>query len=74
MVADDTCDRIEKLTSIYLLKISQDESGWERLYQDTEDKRYWELTYPHSEMHCGGPLRLTNISNTEAHRKYKIKI
>ncbi len=71
MKADDISDRIERLISSYLMEISEDESGWNKLYQDPEDKRYWELSYPESEVHGGGPPLLRNLSLQEAMQKYQ---
>jgi Immunity protein 27 len=71
--ADATCQRIEWLTSSYLEKIatSKDWGGWETLFRDLDDGRYWERTYPQSEMHGGGPPRLTALSAEKAHAKYE---
>jgi len=68
--ADEVCLRIEKLISYYLIEIAIDSSGWEKLFQDPDDKRYWELTYPESEMHGGGAPLLRNLSEIEAKNKY----
>lgn len=73
MKADKVCERIESLISTYLIKISKDKSGWNTLYQDPEDKRYWELTYPNSEEHGGGAPLLKNISLQETKKKYIIR-
>jgi hypothetical protein len=70
--ADSVCERIEWLITEYLIEIGEDESGWNKLYQDPENNRYWELTYPESETHGGGAPQLKNISTQEAERKYKI--
>lgn len=51
---DPTNERIRTLTGEFLIKIGTDESGWDTLFQDPQDKRYWELTYPHSGYHGGG--------------------
>jgi hypothetical protein len=67
---DDVSKRIEKLISEHLIEIATDESGWEKLYQDPEDKRFWELIYPESEMQGGGPTMLRNLSEFEAREKY----
>ena len=72
VVGNEACDRIDLLTSEYLKHIATDASGWEKLYRDPEDGRYWEHTYPHSEMHGGGPPTLTCISAEEAKRKYGV--
>ncbi|MDD2797220.1 MAG: Imm27 family immunity protein [Bacteroidales bacterium] len=68
--ADNVCKRIENLISEYLTEIAVDESGWEKLYQDPADKRYWELIYTESEMQGGGPPMLRNLSKFEVKKKY----
>jgi hypothetical protein len=72
MLADHNCKRVEWLTSNYLNKIAKDYSGWETLYKDPNDNRYWESTYLHSEMHGGGPKSLVLLSKEEAIIKYKL--
>ncbi|WP_262495014.1 Imm27 family immunity protein [Algoriphagus boritolerans] len=66
MERDEICKRIEKLKSDYLIKVAVDETGWETLYQDPNDNRYWLLTYPNSEYHGGGPPTLKVITSIEA--------
>jgi hypothetical protein len=68
MKADEVSQRIETLISTYLIEAGEDESGWIKLYQDPEDKRYWELSYPESEMHGGGPPLLRNLSLQEVEK------
>jgi hypothetical protein len=64
MIADDNSKRIEELTRTYLVKVKTSADGWDVIYQDPEDLRFWELSYPHSEMHGGGPpaLKLVNLT------------
>jgi hypothetical protein len=71
--ADETAKRIEWLTSMVLEKGADcpRSGGWESLFRDPTDGRLWELTYPQGEMHGGGPPRLTNISETDARKKYQ---
>lgn len=71
VVADATCKRIETLVEQILQKVAVDKSGWDTLYRDSEDGRYWELTYPHSSWHGGGPPRLTCLTAEEAKAKYR---
>jgi hypothetical protein len=70
--ADATCDRTEWLTTSYLEKIaaSKNWGEWETLFRDPSDGRYWERTYPESEMQGGGPARLSVLSVEKAHAKY----
>lgn len=69
-VADATAQRIEALVERHLDKVAADASGWETLYRDPDDGRYWELTYPESSWHGGGPPRLTYLSPEQARAKY----
>jgi hypothetical protein len=50
VVADEVCKRILALTNSYLIEVSRDASGWNVLYRDPNDGRYWELTYPRGEL------------------------
>jgi hypothetical protein len=71
-IFDETSERIIYLTKNYLVKMTTDKSGWDTLYQDPKDKRYWEKVYPQSEMHGGGSPSLINISEDDVKRKYSI--
>ena len=70
--ADDVCERIDWLTKNCLKKManSKKNGDWEIIYLDPEDGRYWEKTYPQSEMQGGGPATLICISEDEAKNKY----
>ena len=70
VVADEMCRRIESLIENYLDELGHDATGWDVLYRDPKDGRLWELTYPQSDMHGGGPPRLTLVSIDKANRKY----
>jgi hypothetical protein len=69
-VADETCQRIADLTQYHLVELGRDSSGWDTLYRDPNDGRYWELIYPHAELHGGGPPQLRWLSADEARNKY----
>ena len=71
VIADETEQRIEWLTTQKLQRIANDQSGWETLYRDPRDGRLWELTYPRSGMHGGGQRRLHVVSRDEAEAKYE---
>jgi Immunity protein 27 len=71
MEADDVCRRIDKLIAECLIEIAVDESGWNKLFLDPVDKRYWELSFPNSEMPSGGPPCLKSVTLTDAKSKYK---
>jgi len=69
---DNVCIRIKSLTVDYLLEIATKDNGWERLYKDPNDGRYWELSYPNSDWQGGGPPLLINLSQIEVQEKYGI--
>jgi hypothetical protein len=73
MRGDATCERIEWLTKYHLLKVakSREWGDWESLFQDPDDGRFWERTFPQSHMQGGGPPRLRAMSSEEAHSKYQ---
>ena len=72
VLADSITERINELLTSGLTRLADAEGGWEILYLDEHDGRMWELTYPHSEWHGGGPPRLTHVSVDYAKSKYKI--
>jgi len=51
-------------------KIGTDASGWCSLYRDRVSGDLWEISYPHSEMHGGGPRSLARISPSDARARY----
>ena len=74
VVKDEACRRIDALLAGgHLTRITQDASGWEILYQDKEDGRFWEMTYPQSHMHGGGPPALRCLNGDEAKKKYNLR-
>src|SRR5260221_9657546 len=70
VVGDAACERVQILTDTYFEKIGKDWSGWETLFRDPEDGRYWERTYPHGELHGGGPPALYYLPEDKAREKY----
>ena len=71
---DAVCERIEWLIKHQLRKvaISKQWGGWETLFQDIDDGRYWERTFPQSEMQGGGPPMLKYQTIDQAKAKYVI--
>ena len=57
IVADPICKRIEWLIANHHVQLGADPSGWGELYRGPHDGRLWQLTWPQSEMHGGGPPR-----------------
>lgn len=72
VVADDVARRVDWLVHHVLVRVASDASGWDVLFRDPGDGRYWELTYPQNHMHGGGPPRLAVISPDEARTKYHV--
>lgn len=68
---DETSRRINNLTINYLQNISVDDSGWYKLYRDPNDGRYWELSYPNSDIEGGGPPLLKCLSKDDALKRYQ---
>ena len=74
IIADKNCKRIEYLINSELKKVSSNESGWSTLYLDSQYNNYWELTYPESEMHGGGPPKLEKVTDLNMlNKKYNLK-
>jgi hypothetical protein len=69
-IADDVCARIDMLVRDHLQEIGRDQAGWDALYRDPVDGRFWELIHPQSEMHGGGPPQLQVLTTAEARKKY----
>jgi hypothetical protein len=70
LVVDEVCERISGLTGSYLQELGKDASGWDTLYRDPIDGRLWELVYPESGLHGGGPPQLRWLTIEEARQKY----
>ncbi len=60
--------RIAALIAGKLEKIAS--GNWTILYRDPDDGRFWEITYPHSERHGGGPALLSVMSADAAKAAY----
>jgi hypothetical protein len=72
MTEDEACRRIRSLVDTELQQVATASNGWEKLYRDPKDARYWEWFYPHSEMHGGGPPALRVLSSEVARQKYDL--
>jgi Immunity protein 27 len=73
MVEDETSRRIRALVNNDLTQVAASRDGWERLYKDPRDQRFWELTYPTSEMQGGGPPILRVVGNEIIRNKYQLE-
>jgi len=70
IVEDPAARRIGQLIDQHLVELCADPSGWAVLYRDPGDGRLWELTWPQSELHGGGPPRLICLAVEAARAKY----
>jgi hypothetical protein len=73
VVGDDVTKRIRALLEDELTYVAESSDGWDRLYLDPRDGRYWEETFPESGLHGGGPPRLASIDVEEAKARYHIE-
>jgi hypothetical protein len=71
MSADEAEKRINGLVKSDLEYLASASGCWEILYKDPRDGRYWERSFPQSEMQGGGPKLLRNLSVEEARSKYR---
>ena len=62
LVADRVELEIERRVRDDLRQVAAASDGWDRLLVDPLDNTYWELTFPKSEMHGGGPKLLAPVS------------
>jgi hypothetical protein len=70
---DEVDRRIFWLVRSRLRQIATVNGGWDQLFVDPRDGRYWELTFPHGSLHGGGPRRLSHLSPADARAKYSIE-
>ena len=72
---DAACERIASLTTGILVMVQDHPKagGWVRLFQDKNDGRYWERSYPQGEFHGGGPPALRCISPEEVAKEYGLR-
>jgi hypothetical protein len=72
VIQDSICKRIHWLTKSHLEQLYVDGENWSALYKNPDDGIYWELIYPKSYMHGGGPPTLQKLSERDAYKKYNI--
>ena len=69
-VKDVVCKRIEALVASDLVELARSQDGWSTLYRDPSDGRLWELSYPESQMHGGGPPTLRYVKESDLRGRY----
>ncbi|MCL4517493.1 MAG: Imm27 family immunity protein [Firmicutes bacterium] len=55
-----------------LIKVSDNAREWKTLYKCQDCGEYWELSYPQSELHGGGPPLVCKLKTEELKRKWGI--
>lgn len=60
VIADSNCKKIESMIKKELTKIGTSEDGWTTKYK-ASDGTVWELSYPESHLHGGGPPKLVQV-------------
>jgi hypothetical protein len=70
LVSDANQKRIDSFATSELNRLGSASGGWEFLYRDPQDGRYWEMSFPRGEMHGGGPGLLRMPDGDEARKKY----
>ena len=73
IIHDPSNERIDWLVNDYFSKVADSIDGWSTLYRDPSDDRYWELSYPESGLHGGGPPRLAVIDANDATLRYGVR-
>lgn len=72
MREDAILRRIHALVQGHLQRVAGTPSGWDTLYRDPRDGRYWELSYPYGQMHGSGPASLRVLDPASARDKYRL--
>ena len=70
---DANAQRIHWLLARHLTYLETEESGWQKLYVNPGDGQYWELSFPQSDLHGGGPPALTRIAKDAAQQRYNVQ-
>jgi hypothetical protein len=64
--------RIRWLVADCLEPLGTTANGWDWLFRDPRDGRWWEQTFPLGSLHGSGPRRLAVIDRTAALAKYPV--
>jgi hypothetical protein len=63
MVAQGDTETIDRLLKTKLVEIRK--GNWALLYRHQDTQELWDLIYPRSEMHGGGPRRLRRLDHND---------
>lgn len=70
VVGDDTCALVREMVAQKLKRLAERDGGWRVLFWDPYEDVYWELTYPESDLHGGGPPELSELSAEQVAAAY----
>lgn len=62
--------RIAWFTKNHLKQLAAGDGGWSKLFLDSVEHRYWELTFPNGSEHGGGAPELRELNVEAAREKY----
>jgi hypothetical protein len=54
---------IDEMLATKLEEVRTDSAGWVVIFRHRDTNKLWELSYPQSELHGGGPRRLRLIGD-----------
>lgn len=66
MTAGGDATEIDRLLTAELEQIGTTDGGWRRLFRHRADGSLWQLDYPQSELHGGGPRRLVKLDTANS--------
>ncbi len=70
VVGDETEERIWELVENRFTRLADRDGGWVILYRDPADRSLWELSFPQSGLHGGGPARLIRLTEDQVRDLY----
>jgi hypothetical protein len=68
LIVEGPARQIDEMLLAKLSEVAADSSGWRKLYRHNDTGKLWELDYPQSESHGGGPRRLRELNLVEVDR------
>jgi hypothetical protein len=69
VIADAVEAQIQRAMRSFV-ELAHREGGWTTLYRNPFDDSYWERTFPQSELHGGGPSKLTRLTAEQVSERY----
>ncbi len=72
LTIDATGEEIERMVEHDLRRVADKDDGWTILYRNSKDGTHWELSFPHSGMHGGGPKQLREVGADELLREWSM--